>query len=72
MFRQPAQASVSNMFLLPFSRGVWEAVGVAFLAISLFLALGSRLLRRVHPALNMLTPLETITFTVGAICQQGI
>ncbi|CAK1549296.1 unnamed protein product [Leptosia nina] len=74
MFRQPAQSAVSNVFLLPFSRGVWAAAGAVFLGAGLLLAtLGFIVRYRALPddCGPRLTLGETITFAIGAVCQQG-
>ncbi|XP_037298268.1 glutamate receptor ionotropic, delta-2 [Manduca sexta] len=71
MFRQPAQSAVSNVFALPFSRGVWAASGVVFLAAALLLATITYRLRREDHALQPLSLLECFTFAIGTVCQQG-
>nr|WPO56521.1 ionotropic receptor [Leucinodes orbonalis] len=73
LFRQPAQSSVSNVFLLPFSGGVWAASALVFAAAVLLLALCSRPphLVAADPVLKLITPAEAFSFAVGAICQQG-
>ncbi|CAH4037603.1 unnamed protein product [Pieris brassicae] len=74
IFRQPSQSAVSNVFLLPFSGGVWAAVGVAFAGGGVLLAvLGYVARRRQLPddTAERLTLSETFTFAIGAACQQG-
>ncbi|XP_028169819.1 ionotropic receptor 75a-like isoform X3 [Ostrinia furnacalis] len=73
IFRQPPKSSVSNVFLLPFSRGVWCACGgVLAAAGALLAALATpRRLLRADPALVQITPAEAFTFAIGTICQQG-
>lgn len=73
LFRQPPQSSVSNVFLLPFSRGVWAACALVFAAAGALLAALSRPRRLVStdPSLVQLTPAEAFTFAIGTICQQG-
>lgn len=71
MFRQPSQSSVCNVFLLPFSRGVWAACGVVLLAAAGLLAALARRLRAHHHQLEVLTLPETVSFAIGSFCQQG-
>ncbi|XP_037969861.2 uncharacterized protein LOC105392961 [Plutella xylostella] len=71
IFRQPPQSAVANIFLLPLSRGVWIASGVVFSLIALFLAVFSRRLVKIDSSLAVITPGETFTFALGAVCQQG-
>ncbi|XP_023934974.2 ionotropic receptor 75a-like [Bicyclus anynana] len=73
LFRQPARSAVSNVFVLPFSRGVWRALAAVGGAAAALLALCGLLARRGTPdaAAQRLTLLESFTFAVGTICQQG-
>ncbi|CAG9785360.1 unnamed protein product [Diatraea saccharalis] len=71
IFRQPPQSSGNNVFLLPFSRGVWACSAAVFLMVAGSLAALSFRLIRADPTLAQLTPAEVCTFTVGTICQQG-
>ncbi|XP_048483447.1 uncharacterized protein LOC105392960 [Plutella xylostella] len=71
IFRQPPQSAVANIFLLPLSRGVWIASFIVFLLVAAFLSLFSRRLMGLDPSLEVITPGETLTFAVGAVCQQG-
>nr|AXY83433.1 putative ionotropic receptor 2 [Conopomorpha sinensis] len=71
LFRQPSQSAVSNIFLLPFSRGVWACSMAVFALSGLFVAALGRPLAPVDSTLEAITPGEAVTFTVGAICQQG-
>ncbi|KAL0880559.1 hypothetical protein ABMA27_001790 [Loxostege sticticalis] len=73
IFRQPPQSSVNNVFLLPFSRGVWAASALVFTAAGGLLAALSRprWLRDADPDLVQLSAAEAFTFAVGTICQQG-
>lgn len=73
IFRQPSRSAVSNVFLLPFSGGVWAASGGVAAVAALLLAA----LRRAPappPAraqLLHLTLPDTCTFALGTLCQQG-
>ncbi|KAJ2942529.1 hypothetical protein O0L34_g1996 [Tuta absoluta] len=71
IFRQPVQAAVTNVFLLPFSRGVWAATVIVSVGAALLLALLSRVCVFMDPNLQFITPAETFTFAIGTICQQG-
>ncbi|KAI5633240.1 glutamate receptor 1-like [Phthorimaea operculella] len=71
MFRQPVQAAVTNVFLLPFSRGVWAATVIISAGAALLLAVLSRVCAFMDPDLKHITPAETFTFAIGTICQQG-
>ncbi|XP_038214536.1 glutamate receptor ionotropic, kainate 2-like [Zerene cesonia] len=74
IFRQPSQSAVSNVFLLPFSAGVWAAAGGVFVGAGALLATLGLVARRrafcdeTAPRLNLA---EAFTFAVGAVCQQG-
>lgn len=79
MFRQPSKSSVSNVYLLPFSSGVWySTVAVSALALAL-LVLQTQWWRR-HPHVvageeadpgDHLEVGDCITFIIGALSQQG-
>ncbi|CAK1601443.1 unnamed protein product [Parnassius mnemosyne] len=74
LFRQPAQSAVSNVFVLPFSRGVWAAAAAVFAAAGALLALLAAAARAAclqDPAANHLATLDCITFVIGSVCQQG-
>lgn len=72
LFRQPSQSAVKNVFVLPFSREVWSAcVGVTLLG-GLVLAVLSHGCARVDRSLGLITPADTFTFAIGAVCQQGL
>ncbi|XP_063532719.1 glutamate receptor ionotropic, kainate glr-3-like isoform X1 [Cydia strobilella] len=73
MFRQPSKSSVSNVFLLPFSRGVWIATALTLVLAAATLALLARRphLRAVDASLEQLSIGEAVIFTVGTACQQG-
>ncbi|XP_048006929.1 glutamate receptor ionotropic, delta-1-like isoform X2 [Leguminivora glycinivorella] len=73
IFRQPAMSSVSNVFLLPFSRGVWLATGLVLALAAVLLALIARRqqLRAVDEAMERLSFGESVIFSVGTVCQQG-
>ncbi|XP_052754703.1 ionotropic receptor 75a [Galleria mellonella] len=71
MFRQPSQSAVSNVFVLPFSRGVWTAIfALTTVMAALLTVLGYRL-QQTDPELALLTPFEAFTFAIGTVCQQG-
>ncbi|XP_072938888.1 uncharacterized protein [Epargyreus clarus] len=73
IFRQPPRSAVSNVFALPFSRGVWAATASVFAGVATLLALAGRLAPRAAPdtQLARLTLAESFTFAIGTICQQG-
>lgn len=72
IFRQPARSAVSNVFLAPFSGGVWAACGGVAAAAALLLAAPRRMRGRRGPAgLAHLTLQDTCTFALGTLCQQG-
>lgn len=73
IFRQPSKSAVSNVFLLPFSRGVWAgAAGALAAAAALLAALARRpALRARDHTLARLSLGETVIFAVGTVCQQG-
>nr|QNS36191.1 ionotropic receptor 75d [Mythimna separata] len=69
IFRQPSRSAVSNVFLAPFSGGVWAACGgVAAAAAALLVALRRA---RPHAGLALFTLPEALTFALGTLCQQG-
>ncbi|CAH2236516.1 ionotropic receptor 75a-like [Pararge aegeria] len=73
LFRQPSRSAVSNVFALPFSRGVWLALAAVFGAAAALLTLFGAVARRctTDAAAPRLTLLESFTYSVGTICQQG-
>ncbi|KAJ8731049.1 hypothetical protein PYW08_002462 [Mythimna loreyi] len=73
IFRQPSRSAVSNVFLAPFSGGVWAASGgVAAAAAGLLVALRRARERcRPQPDLQLFTLPEAFTFALGTLCQQG-
>ncbi|KAI8422111.1 hypothetical protein MSG28_006034 [Choristoneura fumiferana] len=73
IFRQPSKSSVSNVFLLPFSRGVWAGTAAVLAAAAALLAALARRprLRARDPVLARLSLGETVIFAVGTVCQQG-
>lgn len=73
IFRQPSRSAVSNVFLAPFSGGVWAASGGVAAAAALLLAALRRVrqLTRPAPELQQFTLPETLTFALGTLCQQG-
>ncbi|XP_032515501.2 glutamate receptor ionotropic, kainate glr-3-like isoform X2 [Danaus plexippus] len=73
LFRQPSRSSVSNVFALPFSRGVWAASAAVFAGAATLLAVFGLVARRtaLDPVAQRLTVLESLTYAVGTICQQG-
>ncbi|CAH2107908.1 unnamed protein product [Euphydryas editha] len=73
LFRQPSPSAVSNVFALPFSRGVWAAAAAVFSGAGALLALFGRVARRrtSDPVALRLTVTESFTYAIGTICQQG-
>ncbi|CAG4966999.1 unnamed protein product [Colias eurytheme] len=74
IFRQPSQSAVSNVFLLPFSAGVWAAAGAVFLGAGVLLAALGFVARRSalgDETAKRLNLKEAFTFAIGAVCQQG-
>ena len=66
IFRQPPLPTVSNIFVLPFSSGVWLACAITICFAS-FVVLLQKILLRID-ALDFFDPL---TLVMCAICQQG-
>lgn len=66
IFKQPPLSVVSNIFELPFSIGVWLScfgfVIIYWLALMIF-----RAITKTEP----FTPMESLTFIIGTMCQQG-
>ncbi|XP_068632718.1 uncharacterized protein [Battus philenor] len=74
LFRQPAQSAVTNVFVLPFSRGVWAAAAAAGAGAAAALAVLAALARRAACSRDpdvVLTPSDCCMFVIGAMCQQG-
>ncbi|XP_045768860.1 glutamate receptor ionotropic, kainate glr-3-like [Maniola jurtina] len=73
LFRQPSRSAVSNVFALPFSRGVWVALAAVFGAATVLLPLFGVIARRFtqDATAQRLTLLESFTYSIGTICQQG-
>ncbi|XP_059049619.1 ionotropic receptor 75a-like [Achroia grisella] len=71
IFRQPSQSAVSNVFLLPFSDGVWWASFAMTMAMAALLAALGYTLHKADPELALLTPFEALSFAIGTACQQG-
>ncbi|XP_041987543.1 ionotropic receptor 75a-like [Aricia agestis] len=72
LFRQPSRASVSNVFLLPFSRGVWAACLAVFGTAAVLLPVAGRSARHSpDPVTVRLTFTESFTYSIGTVCQQG-
>nr|XP_026501542.1 glutamate receptor ionotropic, kainate 4-like [Vanessa tameamea] len=74
LFRQPSRSAVSNVFALPFSRGVWAASAAVFAGAGALLALfgsAARWCRAPDHAALRLTVTESFTYAIGTICQQG-
>lgn len=72
IFKQPPLSSVKNIFLLPFTRGVWIVMIVMLLTYILaliFLIWMSNILNGQKTQIS--TSLDTVTMVLGAICQQG-
>ncbi|CAB3224062.1 unnamed protein product [Arctia plantaginis] len=75
IFRQPSRSAMSNVFLAPFSSGVWLSCGLAAMSAAVLLVV----LKRVREATEgrsrqLLAPLtlpDTCTFALGSLCQQG-
>ncbi|KAM3959593.1 ionotropic receptor 75a-like [Aphomia sociella] len=71
LFRQPPQSAVSNVFLLPFSRGVWAGSLILTAVTGVLLTVIGRVLHLNNPDYALLTPVEVFTFAIGTMCQQG-
>nr|ALM24944.1 ionotropic receptor 75d [Athetis dissimilis] len=73
VFRQPSRSAVSNVFLAPFSSGVWAASGGVAAAAAALLLLLRRVRERMRPGSDLahFTALDTVTFALGSLCQQG-
>ncbi|XP_050669770.1 glutamate receptor ionotropic, kainate 4-like [Leptidea sinapis] len=74
IFHQPSQSAVSNVFVLPFSRGVWLAAGSSCCGAALLLAVLASVVRRLDLPDHRVARLhlaESFTFAIGTICQQG-
>lgn len=71
IFRQPPQSAVTNIFLLPLSRGVWTASALLFLLVGACMAVFCKCFVFMDSSLSEFTVGEVFSFTVGAICQQG-
>ncbi|XP_022814472.1 glutamate [NMDA] receptor subunit 1-like [Spodoptera litura] len=73
IFRQPSRSAVSNVFLAPFSAGVWGASACVAASAALLLVALRRLRQhtRVSTDLQLFTLLEAVTFVLGSLCQQG-
>ncbi|CAH0714087.1 unnamed protein product, partial [Brenthis ino] len=73
LFRQPSQSAVSNVFALPFSRGVWAASAAVFAGAGVLLAVFGHVARRhvLDSMARRLTLPESFTYAIGTICQQG-
>lgn len=73
IFRQPSRSAVSNVFLAPFSAGVWGASACVAASAALLLVALRRLRQhtRASTDLQLFTLLEAITFALGSLCQQG-
>ncbi|XP_059612722.1 uncharacterized protein LOC132259188 [Phlebotomus argentipes] len=67
MFRQPSLASVSNIFTLPFGLDVWWS----FIVLIIVLILLQVLIITTPMMRNEYSLLDSISFVLGAICQQG-
>ncbi|KAF6207032.1 hypothetical protein GE061_018270 [Apolygus lucorum] len=75
IFKQPRLSSVSNIFLLPFSKPVWLGIGVLSLCVIVFLGLELILNRHLSPSPSYneehTSVIDIVTFVAGFICQQG-
>ncbi|KAH9642099.1 hypothetical protein HF086_007219 [Spodoptera exigua] len=73
IFRQPSRSAVSNVFLAPFSGGVWGASACVAASAALLLAALRRLRLHTRAAtdLQLFTLPEAFTFALGSLCQQG-
>lgn len=63
-FRQPPLPTVTNIFILPFSRGVWLCV-LAFIGLSILAIAAQKAVTKKSLLL------EGTTTVLGALCQQG-
>ncbi|XP_058827986.1 glutamate receptor ionotropic, kainate glr-3-like [Topomyia yanbarensis] len=66
IFKQPPLSVVSNIFELPFSVGVWLSC-FAFVFIYWLALMFFRIVTKTEP----FTPMESLTFIIGTMCQQG-
>ncbi|XP_055529432.1 uncharacterized protein LOC129721183 [Wyeomyia smithii] len=66
IFKQPPLSVVSNIFKLPFSVGVWLCC-LGFVVIYWLTLIAFRAITKTEP----FTPLESLTFIIGTMCQQG-
>ncbi|XP_052132245.1 ionotropic receptor 75a-like, partial [Frankliniella occidentalis] len=77
LFRQPSKSSVSNVYVLPFSPGVWRATGAVSLLALLLLVVQTQWWRSHRSSEQSDDPADHIevgdcvTFIVGALSQQG-
>ncbi|XP_026479248.1 probable glutamate receptor [Ctenocephalides felis] len=67
VFRAPPLSYVSNLYLLPFNRGVWIACGVLILSMTIALSVSSNY---EHEVLSYKF-FNSLLVSVGAVCQQG-
>nr|APZ81415.1 ionotropic receptor 75d [Adelphocoris lineolatus] len=70
IFKQPSLSSVSNIYLLPFSRHVWAACGglLLFVLIILCIAVSSGDAQTFTPPATFL---DMVNIVLGFVCQQG-
>ncbi|GBP35769.1 Glutamate receptor 4 [Eumeta japonica] len=73
VFREPPLSNVSNVFTLPFARGVWLAILVCLLASALFLYITSKWEATVgmHPLQLDGSWADVLILITGAVLQQG-
>ncbi|XP_024081151.1 uncharacterized protein LOC106669347 isoform X2 [Cimex lectularius] len=73
IFKQPALSTVSNIFLLPFSRLVWIACGVLSILVIALLTLQVIISYRFNSNFftTRVTFYDVVTLVFGFICQQG-
>lgn len=67
IFRQPPLPTVSNVFVLPFSTGVWFACVITIFLAALVVLMQKYLLR-----INALDIFDPLTLVFCVICQQGL
>lgn len=77
LFRQPSKSSVTNVYLLPFSLGVWKATALSSLLALLMFIVQTQWWNshsdnhKQNTAGDHINVMDCMTFVIGALCQQG-